>query len=192
MVQKPKQRAILPSLIIILGWALLALNVFVLLGGSTMLFSDNLAEHAARTISTNFLHSAMLAFGAIALTLVAYLHFKQNYPRAALTSGAIAAVLAFSLMYPTTSPASMNANGDAADNAATELTASEVFAEGLVSGIVFSDDRPAAVVGTQVLYEGDVKNGVTVVKITKEEVQFEKNGRLWTQKVQSNPSKHWR
>ena len=52
--------------------------------------------------------------------------------------------------------------------------------------------RPAAVVGNQVLYEGDVKNGVTVVKITKEQVQFEKNGRLWTQEVQSPPPNHWR
>ena len=191
MVQKPRKRAFFPTLVILLGWVLLAWNVYVLLGGSTMLFTDDIAEYAARTISTNLLHSAMLAFGAIALTLVAYLHFKQNYPRAALTSGAIAAVLAFSLWYPTTSPASMSGNGGSADNSATESTASEVFEEGLVSGIVFSD-RPAAVVGTQVLYEGDVKNGVTVVKITKEQVQFEKGGKLWTQEVQSRPPKHWR
>lgn len=188
MFQEHRQRAIFPTLLIVLGWGLLVCNVFVLFRGGSELFGDNLAEHAARTISTNLLHSAMLAFGAIALSLVAYLHFKQNYSRAAITSGAIAAVLAFSLLYPAASPVSMAAP----DNSATELSESEVFAEGLVSGIVFSDDRPAAVVGNQVLYEGDVKNGVTIVKITKEQVQFEKNGRLWTQEVQSIPPKYWR
>ncbi|MHC4744258.1 MAG: hypothetical protein ACYS8Z_20270 [Planctomycetota bacterium] len=192
MSQIVRLRALLPTLLILLGWGLLGWNVFVLLGGSSHFLSGDLAEHAARTISTNLLHSAMLAFGAIALTLVAYLHFKQGYPRATLTSGAIAAVLAFSLMYPTISPSSRSGEEDASNKTATELAASEVYEEGLVSGIVFSDDRPAAVIGTQVLYEGDVKNGVTVVKITKEQVQFEKNGRLWTQKVQSSPPKHWR
>ena len=187
-----RQRSLLPTLLILLGWGLLAWNVFVLLGGSSEFLSGDLAERAARTISTNLLHSAMLAFGAIALALVGYLHFKQNYPQAGLTSGAIAAVLAFSLFYPTISPDSTAGAKDGSNNAATELTASEIVEEGLVSGIVFSEDRPAAVVGTQVLYEGDVKNGVTVVKITKEQVQFEKNGRLWTQEVQSAPPKHWR
>lgn len=192
MVETYRQKELLPTLLIVLGWVLLGWNIFVLFGGSSQLFSGDLAGHAARTISTNLLHSAMLAFGAIALSLVAYLHFKQNYPRTALTAGAIAAVLAFSLFYPIVSPGSVAGDADASNNAATELSASEVFAEGLVSGIVFSNDKPAAVVGTQVLNEGDVKNGVTVVKITKEEVQFEKNGRLWTQKVQSKPPKHWR
>ena len=189
MFQKPKQQvAIFPTLLIMLGCGLLVCNVYVLFRGSSELFGDNLAENAARTVSTNLLHSAMLAFGAIALSLVAYLHFKQNYPRAALTSGAIAAVLAFSLFYPSDSPASRGGGA----SKITELSEAEVFEEGLVSGIVFSDDRPAAVVGNQVLYEGDVKNGVTVVKITKEQVQFEKNGRLWTQEVQSTPPNHWR
>ena len=131
----------------------------------------------------------MLAFAAVALALVAYLHFKQGYPQAALTAGAIAAVLGFTILYPSISPASIPE--ETSKNSANELAPSEIYEEGLVSGIVFSEDRPAAVVGTQVLYEGDVKNGVTVVKITKEEVQFEKDGKLWTQKVQSSPSKNW-
>ena len=184
------QRTILPSLLIGLGWVLLAWNVIALITGATHLGRANLAQKAAETLSTHLIHSLMLVAAAVALSLVAYLHFKQGYSRTTLIAAAIIIVLAFTLLFPANSPAS--AVRYATDANATDAQKNEIYAEGLVTGILFSNDRPAAVVGSQVLYEGDIKQGVTVVKITKDKVHFEKDGRLWTQQVQEIPPRHWK
>ncbi|HUW20860.1 MAG TPA: hypothetical protein VMW16_16290 [Sedimentisphaerales bacterium] len=54
----------------------------------------------------------------------------------------------------------------------------------IVGAIVYSEDNPAASIGRQIVHEGDKVSGVTVVKINKDSVEFESNGRRWTQKVQ--------
>ncbi len=53
-----------------------------------------------------------------------------------------------------------------------------------VRGIVYSEDRPSAVIGTQIVHEGEEVMGATVIKINKDSVEFEMNGKRWTQKVQ--------
>jgi type II secretory pathway component PulC len=53
-----------------------------------------------------------------------------------------------------------------------------------VRGIVYSSDSPSAVVGTQIVSEGDTIFGAKVLKINKDSVEFEKGGEKWTQKVQ--------
>ena len=54
----------------------------------------------------------------------------------------------------------------------------------IVKGIVYSEDKPAVVIGTEIVREGDKVLGVTIVKINKNSVEFEMNGKKWTQKVQ--------
>jgi len=53
----------------------------------------------------------------------------------------------------------------------------------VVKGIVYSEDKPAVVIGTEVVCEGDKVLGATIVKINKNSVEFEMNGKKWTQKV---------
>ena len=53
-----------------------------------------------------------------------------------------------------------------------------------VKGIVFSKNKPSAIVNNQILSEGQTFNGVTIIKITKESVEFEANEKRWTQFVQ--------
>jgi hypothetical protein len=55
--------------------------------------------------------------------------------------------------------------------------------EDMVTGIVYSQDKPAAVVGGKIVHKGDEIGKVRVVGISPDEVQFEKAGRQWTQKV---------
>jgi len=65
------------------------------------------------------------------------------------------------------------------------VTTAQSGASGLiVKGIVYSKDNPAAVIGSQILHEGDKVLGVTIVKINEKSVDFEMNGKRWTQKVQ--------
>jgi len=61
----------------------------------------------------------------------------------------------------------------------------QVEAGGLtVKGIVYSKDDPSAVVGSRIVHEGDEVLGVTVIKINEKSVEFERNKKRWTQKVQ--------
>jgi len=54
----------------------------------------------------------------------------------------------------------------------------------IVKGIVYSKDNPSAVIGSQIVHEGDEVLGVTVIKINEKSIDFEMNGKKWTQKVQ--------
>jgi len=55
-----------------------------------------------------------------------------------------------------------------------------------VKGILFSDDNPAAIVGTEgnILHVGDVVAGAKILKITRNAVEFEKDGEKWIQTVE--------
>jgi hypothetical protein len=63
-------------------------------------------------------------------------------------------------------------------------TGTQAEAGGLVvKGIVFSGDNSSAIIDNQIVREGEEILGVTVVKINKNSVEFEKNGRSWKQRV---------
>jgi len=57
----------------------------------------------------------------------------------------------------------------------------------IVTGILYIDDNPSASsasIGNQIVREGEKILGATVVKINEDSVEFEMNGKTWTQKVQ--------
>jgi hypothetical protein len=73
------------------------------------------------------------------------------------------------------------------ENAQTETeteTETRTLVTLIVKGILYSEDKASAVIGNQIMYEGEQIQGVTVVKISKDSVEFEMNGKRWTQKVQ--------
>jgi len=49
--------------------------------------------------------------------------------------------------------------------------------------ILYSKDNPSALIGSTIAREGDVIDGVKVVKINKDTVEFEKDGEKWTQRT---------
>jgi len=62
---------------------------------------------------------------------------------------------------------------------------------GVVTGIVFNRKAPMALINDQVVNEGDTLGGIKIVKINRDEVQFEKNGKMWTQGVRQKPNSAW-
>jgi hypothetical protein len=52
-----------------------------------------------------------------------------------------------------------------------------------VRGIVYSSVNPSAIIANQIVYEGDVIVGVKIIKIGKDFVVFEKDGKRWQQQV---------
>ena len=79
---------------------------------------------------------------------------------------------------------------DAASTASKQTASSSDSAQAtasgdlVVKGIVFSRNKPSAIINNQILTEGETFNGVTIVKITKETVEFKANDKQWTQQVQ--------
>jgi len=53
-----------------------------------------------------------------------------------------------------------------------------------VRGILYSQDKPSAVIGSQIIHEGEKVSGATVQKINKNSVEFELDGKKWTQQIQ--------
>jgi hypothetical protein len=53
----------------------------------------------------------------------------------------------------------------------------------VIKGIVWSNDNPSVVIGSQILYVGEKVQGATITEITKEGVEFERDGKTWNQKV---------
>ena len=63
---------------------------------------------------------------------------------------------------------------------------------GTVVGILYGNGEPCALINVELVREGDIRNGVKIIRITKDEVEFEKNGQRWTQKVLAAPSPAWK
>jgi hypothetical protein len=52
-----------------------------------------------------------------------------------------------------------------------------------LKGILYSEDNPSVIIGSKIVKEGDIIDGVKVVKISKNTVEFEKDGEKWTQRT---------
>jgi hypothetical protein len=66
------------------------------------------------------------------------------------------------------------------------------LAQGVVTGIVHSEDRPSAIIDGRIVYERDTILRVRVVKIHRNKVDFVKGGQQWSQEVRQTPSSYWR
>ncbi len=62
---------------------------------------------------------------------------------------------------------------------------------GMITGLVYSMERPSAIINRQIVHEGTVVYGVKVIKIYTDRVEFEKNWKRWTQEVDERPSLAW-
>ncbi len=70
--------------------------------------------------------------------------------------------------------------------------ASQTSIRGMVNGIVFYENKGAALIASEVVRENDVVMGVKIVRILPDYVEFEKQGNQWKQQVgQSPPPAVW-
>jgi len=182
---------VLAGTLIIAGWVLLALNIWVALTNPHYGYRARLGRGTVEIALGYLIHLTVLGFGVVALSLVAWLHFKQRYGRTPIAAALIIIVLSLSLALPARPPVPAAQRTSRSNTDLPSASEDPLAAERMVTGIVFSPDRPSAVVGSQVLYEGDTTQGVTVVRIYRDKVQFEKDGAKWTQAVNEKPAPHW-
>jgi len=83
--------------------------------------------------------------------------------------------------YPTTLRDPMRLGPVTTTQAETEVS---TIAKLIVKSILYTEDNQSAVIGNQIMHEGEEIRGATIVKINKDRVEFEMNGKRWTQKVQ--------
>lgn len=62
---------------------------------------------------------------------------------------------------------------------------------GVVTGIVYSEEKASAVIDGKIVHHGDTIHSVRVIKIHTDKVEFEKNGERWNQKVREKLKVYW-
>jgi len=62
---------------------------------------------------------------------------------------------------------------------------------GLITGVIYTEEKPSAIIDGEIVHEGDTIHGVKVVKIHRDKVQFEKKKKRWTQQTREKPSRAW-
>jgi len=63
---------------------------------------------------------------------------------------------------------------------------------GIIDGIIYSTDNPIAIIDNTVVHQNETINGAKVIKIYTDRVEFEKNGRTWTQKIREVQEHNWK
>ena len=75
------------------------------------------------------------------------------------------------------------------------LSANKAPLKGRINSIVVSEDRKSTLIDSRIVHEGDTIGGVTVVKIYRDRVEFQKEGTegiiRWTQKMNEAPKAYW-
>jgi hypothetical protein len=85
-------------------------------------------------------------------------------------------------VYPATLRDPMRLDPSVTDQPETKIEAKKVVRLS-VQGILYTEDKPSAVVSNRIVHEGEIIRGATVVKISKDSVEFEMDGKRWIQKV---------
>lgn len=81
-------------------------------------------------------------------------------------------------------PVSAEAAGNAVSGNDPESGDNQESEKVVVRGIVFSQNRASAIINDKIVVEGQTVSGIKVVGITRDQVEFEKDGKRWTQQVQ--------
>ena len=64
--------------------------------------------------------------------------------------------------------------------------------ENVVTGILYSDDNPAALLNEKIVHVGDeFEDEIKITRISPDSVEFEKDDKTWSQAVGQKPHKNW-
>jgi len=132
-------------------------------------------------------NSGMFLLAGCALSLITWLYCKNRLRKIANTAVIIGVVLLVTLPILTMSTGGVvEVKGLNRALSQFSLGPSTPMLEP-VTGIIYSEDKPSAILGGRIVHEGDVLNGVHIIRIYKNEVELEWNGRNWTQAVREVP-----
>jgi hypothetical protein len=79
----------------------------------------------------------------------------------------------------------------ACDTKGKTTAARKLSPYGVITGIIYAEEKSSATINGKIVHEGDTIDGVKVVKIYKDKVEFEENKNSWTQRVRQQPNHAW-
>lgn len=175
-------------LLIVTAWIILALTVCAVVGKIGFQLKFPLSFGAIERTNGYLLHTGILTLAACVLGLTTWLYLKNKIGGFTIVAVIIGTILSVSL--PLLTVRLGIATGDAKKPGATFSPTSSPLSPPVVAvmdmavnGIVYSEDNPTALIGHQIVHEGDVVDDVSVIKVHKDKVEFAQNGRRWTQAV---------
>jgi len=172
------------KVLVIIGWILLALNILAVLGNLDYGTKLPLSLHAIENTNGCLLRMVMLALGALVLSWTTWLYWGNKPYQTIALPLLIVIALTVSLKFLIKESSGGQGLGR---NLLSSFATTTTPVYRLVTGILYSEDKPSAVIGNRIVYEGDTLHGINVVKIYKDKVEFEKNGQRWTQPVENHP-----
>jgi cation transport ATPase len=171
------------TILILIAWILLVLNVLAVIG----------SLHAIENTNGFLFQMGMLAFSAFILSWMTWLYLKGK------AGGIVAVQLIIIVALLVTFVSMVKESGDVTTvmtnirrlgrtlscsfHSTTAVTRKPMCR--VVNGILYSEDKPSAVVGDQIIHEGDILRYFNVVRIYKDKVEFEKNDKRWTQSIEN-------
>ncbi len=63
---------------------------------------------------------------------------------------------------------------------------------GVITGITYNENKSFAIIGTNIVSEGEDIDGIKIVKIYPDKVEFEKDGKRWTQDMNESSGPQWK
>ena len=71
------------------------------------------------------------------------------------------------------------------------IAARELSPYGVITGIIYAEEKSSATINGKIVHEAETIDGVKVVKIYRDKVEFEENKNKWTQRVRQQPNHAW-
>lgn len=92
----------------------------------------------------------------------------------------VGSMLKINWKIPDLIPASLRDPMKACSSSASKQTPDNI----VIKGILYSTEKPSVLIDNKILHQGDKVGSSTIIKINKKEVEFELNGKTWTQSIQ--------
>jgi hypothetical protein len=179
-------------LLVIIAWTILALTVWAVAGKVGFQLKLPISFGAIERTNGYLFHIGILALATCVLGLTTWLYSKDKIGGFTIVVVIIGTILSVSL--PLLTVRLGVATDDAKKPRATFLPPSPANAavvDTAVTGILYSEDKPAALIGHQIVHEGDAVDGVSIIKVHKDKVEFAKNDKTWEQRIGEPPKSWW-
>lgn len=167
------------QIFVVVAWILLLLIVWVVVGNRLHL---PLGLEVIEETYGNLFYICMLVLAGFVLSLTTWLYWKNKLTKTANIGVVIVIILSVSLPILTMESGGRTTNIGRLTRTLSgfPLTPTASFYEP-ISGIIHSQDKPSAILGGRIVHEGDTQYGIKIIKIHKDKVEFEENGKRWVQ-----------